>query len=112
MGSLFGTYCQQLRVSRCGPGAQGFCLDFVSFLFITRYAYAQGRVKRESVYKLYRLDDGFEVSTDLDHITAETDIICSAQTVDLDHPWIACAKRGLSLLKACMDVGQTVDSYC
>ena len=25
MGSLFGTYCQQLGVSRCGPGAQGFC---------------------------------------------------------------------------------------
>ena len=30
MGSLFGTYCQQLGVSRCGPGAQGFCANLIT----------------------------------------------------------------------------------
>ena len=31
MGSL--ALCQQLGVPRCGPGAQGFCLDFVFCFF-------------------------------------------------------------------------------
>ena len=43
MGSLFGTYCQQLGVSRCGPGAQGFCANLITS------AYTLGPVTVRSV---------------------------------------------------------------